>query len=211
VLVDYIGDEIMAMWGAPRPEPEHALLACEAARDMLRALPALNERWQEILGEPMDLGIGINTGIARVGNTGSRRKFKYGPLGDTVNVASRVQGANKYYRTRILLTRSCRDQLPEEITCRRIGPVRAVNLAEPVELFELPPDESPEWRSLRASYEEALEQFEGRRFREAARALGEMLISYPNDGPSVVLISRVAAALVDQSERFDPCFPLPGK
>src|SRR5207302_9074849 len=99
VLVDYIGDELMAMWGAPGVQPDHAKLACRAGLAMLESLPRLNEHWLSVLEEPMGLGVGINTGLARVGNTGTQRKFKYGPLGGTVNLASRVQGANKFLKT----------------------------------------------------------------------------------------------------------------
>ena len=111
VLVDYIGDELVAMWGAPAAQPEHARLACLAAIDMLKAVPGINQRWSTTLQEPMALGIGVNSGIARVGNTGSHHKFKYGPLGNTVNLASRVQGATKYLRSPILVTGSTHSQL----------------------------------------------------------------------------------------------------
>src|SRR5262249_39402786 len=67
VVVDYIGDELLAMWGAPQAQPDKAALACRAALDMRALLPQLNERWQPLLGEAIDLGIGINTGVARVG------------------------------------------------------------------------------------------------------------------------------------------------
>ena len=105
VLVDYIGDELMAMWGAPIAQPNHGDLACQAAQSMIRALPEINEMWGDRLCAPVELGVGLNTGIAQVGNTGSRlKKFKYGPLGDTVNVASRVQGATKYLGGECLIT-----------------------------------------------------------------------------------------------------------
>src|SRR5204863_221599 len=77
----------------PEEQPDHPRLACRAAPAMLDQLPGLNGHWQAALGEPMGLGIGVHTGVARVGNTGSRYKFKYGPLGPTANLASRVQGA----------------------------------------------------------------------------------------------------------------------
>ena len=96
----------------------------------------------------MGLGIGINTGMARVGNTGSRRKFKYGPLGDTVNVASRVQGASKYFKSSLLITRATRDRLGPEFPLRRLGRARVVNIADPIELFELCPADRA--RGLRA-------------------------------------------------------------
>ena len=102
--VEDIGDELMAMWGAPEEQPDHALLACRAALDMLAILPEMNAKFLDEIGESMDLGIGINTGVARVGNTGSKHKFKYGPLGSTVNLASRVHGVTKYMKVRLLVT-----------------------------------------------------------------------------------------------------------
>ena len=85
----------------------------------------------------MAFGIGINTGMARVGNMGSRHKFKYGPLGNTVNLASRVQGATKYLRSPILITGSTNRQIGEGFLVRRLCQVRVVNIVEPVELHEL--------------------------------------------------------------------------
>ena len=79
----------------------------------------------------MGLGIGINTGLARVGNTGSRRKFKYGPLGDTVNVASRVQGASKYFKSSLLITRATRDRLGPGFQSRRLGTARSRQYRRP--------------------------------------------------------------------------------
>jgi adenylate cyclase len=127
------GDELIAMWGAPVDQPDHATLSARAAVDMLAAVPRINERWAATLGETMDLGIGINSGVARVGNTGSRHKFKYGPLGNTVNLASRVQGATKYVRSRILVTDATRSRMGSGFASRRVCQVRVVNIAEPVE------------------------------------------------------------------------------
>lgn len=210
VLVDYIGDELMAMWGAPEAQPEHARLACLAALDMLDQLPGLNARWGPTLGEPMDLGIGLNTGMARVGNTGSRHKFKYGPLGNTVNVASRVQGVTKYLKARLLVTRATVDQLGNDIPSRRLGLVRMINIADPLELSELSTPDHPARETLRVGYETALTDFEARRFRQAARILGNLVLDHPDDGPSLVLLSRVVNCLIDP-ETFDPVFVTPGK
>ena len=102
VLVDYVGDELLAMWGAPSEQADQALLACRAAVAMQDALPTLNQRWQSRMGKPFRIGVGINTGTARVGNIGSHRKMKYGPLGNTVNMASRVQGMTKVLEVRDL-------------------------------------------------------------------------------------------------------------
>ncbi len=211
VLVDYIGDEVMAMWGAPTLQPDHAERACYAALDMIAALKCLDERWRDRLGEPMGLGIGINTGIARVGNTGSRRKFKYGPLGDTVNVASRVQGAAKYFKSSLVVTRATRDRLGQEFQLRRLGAARVVNISDPIELFELFPPNQPDASAVIQSYEEALTAFENREFLTASTILGRLVSSHRTDGPSFALLARAIAYYVDQPETFDPAFRLPGK
>jgi len=211
VLVDYIGDEVVAMWGAPEEQPDHAERACRAALDMIAALEGLNERWQARLGEPMGLGIGINTGLARVGNTGSRRKFKYGPLGDTVNVASRVQGASKYFKSSLLVTRATRDRLGPGFQFRRLGCARVVNISEPIELFELCPSGQLDSSELCTTYEEALAAFEAREFHKASGILGRLVYVHRGDGPSFALLARATSCILDEPEFFDPAFRLPGK
>jgi adenylate cyclase len=211
VLVDYIGDELVAMWGAPAMQPEHAQLACRAALDMLNALPHINERWSAVLQEPMAFGIGINSGIARVGNTGSRHKFKYGPLGNTVNLASRVQGATKYLRSPILITGSTCSRLDAGFQSRRLCLVRVVNIVEPVELHELAPSDQPGWSVLQQGYETALSAFEHRDFRRAAQVLTGLLEKWPDDGPCLLLLSRAATCLIAPTSEFNPVWELPGK
>jgi adenylate cyclase len=210
VLVDYIGDEIMAMWGAPEKQADHARMACRAALDMIAALPQLNERWQPLLSEPTNLGIGINSGPARVGNTGSERKFKYGPLGNTVNLASRVQGATKYLKARLLVTGATQGQLDASFPSRRLCKVAVVNIAEPVDLYELVPPGQEGWAALQSGYEQALEGFETKEFRKTARILGNLIMQFPEDGPTLVLMSRAVNSIVDESA-FEPVWKLPGK
>jgi len=211
VLVDYIGDELLAMWGAPEEQRDHAQRACRAAIEMIGGLPGLNQRWQGPLGEPMGFGIGINTGIARVGNTGSKRKFKYGPLGDTVNVASRVQGATKYFKSSLLITKATRDRLGAEFPVRRLGQARVVNIADPIELYELCSPGQPGACELGSAYDEAMAAFEAREFREAARILGRIINVHGDDGPSFALLARAIACIVEPPLTFDPAFRLPGK
>jgi adenylate cyclase len=211
VLVDYIGDELLAMWGAPKPQPEHAQLACKAALAMLGRLPALNEQWQADLGGPLDLGIGINTGPTWVGNMGSRHKFKYGPLGPAVNLASRVQGATKYLRSRLLITEQTRRHLGDDFATRRLCQVRVVNVEAPVTLYELVPEPGPAWCELRARYEEALAQFEHGEWRRAARHLGGLLDDHSDDGPALVMAWRTLQNLIHPGGACDPVWDLPGK
>lgn len=214
VLVDYIGDEVMAMWGAPEAQPDHAQLACNAALAMLTRLPELNVRWQQTLGEPMSLGIGINSGEAHVGNTGSPRKFKYGPLGNTVNLASRVQGACKHLKTRLLLTKDTYEHLDANLKSkgRRLCEVRVINIDTPVTLYELPPPSehscSQEWKE---KYESALDHFDGENFRMAARTLQPLIVEQVNDGPSIVLMMRAIQGIANGKAPDHPVWELPTK
>jgi adenylate cyclase len=208
-VVDYVGDELMAMWGAPDTQADHPERACRAALEMIASLKDLNGRWQEGLGEPTEVGIGINTGIARVGNTGSQRKFKYGPLGDTVNVGSRVQGASKYFKANVLVTKATRDRLGSEFQVRRVGKARVVNIADPIELFELWQPDQPEAVGLVSVYEDALSAFEAGDFRKSARILGRLVNVHPDDGPSIALLARAINCIVEPPESFDAAFRVP--
>jgi adenylate cyclase len=211
VLVDYIGDELMAMWGAPETQTDHARLACQAALDMIDRLPELNARWQPVVNEPIRFNIGINTGMARVGNTGSRHKFKYGPLGNTVNLARRVQGATKYLHTNLLVTGATIAKLGNEFPCRRLCTVRAVNIAQPVDLYELMPPGDQVTEELRQGYEEALLAFQGRDHHSTACILGNLLKRFPDDGPSLVLLGRAVDAMLEKNRVADFVWELPGK
>lgn len=212
VLVDYIGDELVAMWGAPTPQQDHAQLATKAALAMLERLPEISDKWLPEFGLPTRVGIGLNSGKAHVGNTGTARRRKYGPLGNTVNLASRVQGATKYVQTNLLITGNTHAALGAEMLTRRLCTVKVTNIEEPVDLFEVIPVEKLGWKELTESYERALASFENRQFRIAAAMLGNMLLEHPTDGPSLLLMSRVVNELINGTEReFDPVWPLPGK
>jgi len=217
VLVDYTGDELLALWGAPNEDPDHAEKACNAALEIAGKLEELNEKWCPIVKAETAIGIGVNTGQALVGNIGTHRKFKYGPLGTTVNLASRVQGATKYLRTPLLVTGNTREHLSWGFNTRRLCRVRVNNIREPVELFEIaPPGGSGEhWENLRDEYEAALDHFEKCQFRRASAILGDVLVKFPDDGPSLQLMSRVVDAMLrgqeGKTEEFDPIWELEGK
>jgi len=149
--------------------------------------------------------------VARVGNTGSQRKFKYGPLGNTVNLASRVQGATKYLKTKLLITGSVQAQLGTAFDVRELCRARVVNIAEPVHLYELAGRGTPAWMDLKMGYEEALKKYENREFRHAARILGRLCTEYPHDGPALFLMSRAVSCMVEEPVEFDPVWVLPGK
>ena len=152
-MVDkYIGDAIVAIWGAPLDDPYHAGNAVKAALGMKQAVESLKEKWRRQGIPCVDIGIGINTGIASVGNFGSELLFEYTVLGDNVNLASRLEGLNKVYGTPIIISQFTREALNGGFFCRKIDVVRVKGKTVPIEIFEPlaegEPDPRPErkWR-----------------------------------------------------------------
>jgi adenylate cyclase len=176
VIIDYYGDGLAAMWNAPTDQYNHAELACRAAHAMLEELPAINAAWRESLGQDLDLGIGIHTGLARVGNAGTQRRIKYGPRGATVNLASRVEGATKRLGVSLLITEQTRRLLSPSIFTRRCLRAQLSGAAEPVDLYEVPRGPlSPEQIARMRGYEEALALFESGDLATASEHLVAMM------------------------------------
>lgn len=211
VLVDYIGDELMAMWGAPAPQADHAALACLAAKQMMESLGAISARWQQELGVAVQLGIGLNSGVARVGNTGSTLKFKYGPLGDAVNVASRVQGATKYLGADCLITGETLKRLPAGVAHRRLARVRAVNIAQPIDLYEIVAKPTPDWKARCQRYDAALLALEQENWSEAVQSAKRLAADYPQDAAVAALLKRVETAERTSKLGDTSVWQLPGK
>ena len=185
VVVDYIGDELLAMWGAPNDQNDHPKLAYQAALGMLAAVEELNAVWTKRIGEPIRIGIGISSGMAHVGNTGTRRRFKYGPLGNSVNQASRIQGATKLFRTGLLLAGETWQRIGESHG-RRLATVNLLNIKEPIELYD--PTKVP--LELSRQYSNCLAALESGDLDQARSLAEEMVEAHQNDGPAAVLLGR---------------------
>jgi adenylate cyclase len=123
LLDKYVGDALMAFWGAPIAVPDHAERGCAAALEMLATVERLNAGWKERGLPHIAIGVGINTGFAIVGNFGSERRFSYTAIGDTVNLASRLEGLNKTYGTHLLISNETRQATGEGFACREVGEV----------------------------------------------------------------------------------------
>jgi adenylate cyclase len=139
---DFIGDGILAVYGAPLADPDHAWHAVDTARDMVRALDRLNARWQAEGRPTLALGVAINTGPVFAGNVGAARKKKYAVIGDTVNTVSRMEGLNKELGTTILVSAATAAAVRERVKLRERGSVTVKGRAQPVELFEVLEDSS---------------------------------------------------------------------
>jgi adenylate cyclase len=136
-LDKYMGDAIMAFWGAPIVQEDHAVRACLASLDMIERLTALRARWR-VEGKPdIDIGIGLNSGLMRVGFMGSERMRNYTVLGDNVNLGSRLEGLNKAYGTNIIISETTFEAAKSEVFARVIDAVRVKGKREPVTIYEL--------------------------------------------------------------------------
>ncbi len=212
-LVDYVGDQVLAMWGAPIEQADHAVLACRAAQEMLATLPDIDRRWESELGTKVELGIGINSGVARVGNTGSRQRLKYGPLGDPVNVASRVEGSTKYLGADCLFTGSTLAALTSAPTRRRLARVQMINIAQPVDIYELVSNPPANWDSLRDRYEQALTTLESQNVGSARELATALAADFPADQATIALLRRIDTAQIDNQQKptDTSIWCLPGK
>lgn len=191
----YIGDAIVAFYGAPLDQPDHAIRACKTTINMLIRLKKLQVEW-DARGLPvMIIGIGINSGDMSVGNMGSRERFDYTIMGDQVNLASRLEGVNKEYGTHILIshfTYALLRQSPEAWTVREIDTVRVKGRREPVTLYELVGYDSfyGHKRALLDQFNAGLQAYKARQWAHALAAFQAALQIEPADQPSQIYVTR---------------------
>ena len=213
-IINYAGDGMAAMWNAPLDQPDHAQRACRAALAMQRAMPALNEKWAGRAGMSLKVGIGINSGEALVGNAGSRHRMKYGPMGHSVNLASRVEGATKQLGVSVLLTDSTEQLIGDEFLLREICQIRVLGIKQPATVFELPPSEvSPRWITTAEGYDTALTCFREMQFAECIAILERMMetTGFIDDRPSLLLSLWAHQAMDVDPETFDSVYNLDAK
>ena len=208
VIVDYAGDGILAMWNAPVEQPDHVERACKAALAMHKGFPDVCKRWSYLLGDfPIGLGIGINTGVALVGNTGSKRKFKYGPMGLTVNLASRLEASTKLLGLPLVISGASKAKLSTNYPTRRLGQAMFPGVSLPVEIFECKDlSASSEWQENKILYETALQHFEAKSFGHAIKTLTPLIEKHGQgkliDSPSLKLIRKSLEGLESTSGEF---------
>ncbi|RME91722.1 MAG: CHASE2 domain-containing protein [Candidatus Hydrogenedentota bacterium] len=133
----YMGDAIMAFWGAPVHNPDHPYLACLASLKQIEELQVLQEKWKSEGKPPIDIGIGLNTGDAVVGNMGSSHRMDYTVMGDTINLGSRLEGTNKVYKTRIIISEYTYERVKDKVYARELDLIRVKGKHEPVRIYEL--------------------------------------------------------------------------
>jgi adenylate cyclase len=133
----YIGDAVMAMFGAPVNYENHAYQACAAALKCIQSLEKINEDFSKKNWPRIDIGIGINSGYMNAGNIGSDTIQNYTVIGDSVNLASRLESLNKEYGTKILISEFTYDLIKSQFICRPIDKVQVKGKSQPVLIYEL--------------------------------------------------------------------------
>jgi len=200
VIDKYIGDGIMAYWGPPFiGDAEQGPFACLAAIDMIGRVAKLRQDLPELLGvrtipAECDIRIGIATGDALIGSIGSQYMMSFTVMGDTVNLASRLEGANKAYDCRCLISEATAKGCEAEIEVREIDRLVVVGQSLPQRVYEIiarKGDVTPAQATLLAAYADGLGAYRARRWDEARAAFARALVAVPDDGPSKALIARI--------------------
>jgi adenylate cyclase len=201
IIDKYIGDAVMAFWGPPfTGADEQARLACLAAIEQLAALPSFQAELPDLMGvrrglPQVAIRVGIATGEVVVGSIGSEQTRSYTVIGDTVNFASRLEGAGKAYGTRVLISEATQRLAADAIETREIDTVLVVGKSEPERIFELlgrKGEVAAEKLELRDAFEAALVAYRAQAWEEAETAFGKCLQVEPEDRPSQIFLSRIA-------------------
>jgi class 3 adenylate cyclase len=211
IIDKYIGDGIMAYWGPPFvDEADHARFACLAAMEMIERIATLRQEIPELLGvrgtpmEKCDLRIGVATGEALVGSIGSDVMMSYTVMGDVVNLASRLEGVNKTYGTRNLVSERTIAAAGAALEVREIDRVVVAGHTHSEIIFEIlgrKGELTPQQFLSRDKYLEGLAAYREQRWDEALRALNESLGAIPDDGPSMALLKRVESLKANPPSR----------
>jgi adenylate cyclase len=191
-LDKYIGDAIMAFWGSPYPQADHAFRSCSCALQMVRSLAQLNAKWQAAGHPPISTGIGLNTGLVNVGNMGSARRLSWTVMGDNVNLASRLEGITKEYHVPLIISEATYRQVASQFVCRELDKIRVKGKNQPVTIYELLDvvAEKSKYTELLAHFEQAMLAYRAQDWSVAAAGFAAILDKFPDDGPSRVFLGR---------------------
>lgn len=199
VVDKYMGDAIMAFWGAPIDQPKHAQRAAKASLMMEKRLKELQIKWTKEGVPPLEIGIGLNTGFAVVGNMGAADRFDYTAMGDSINLGARLESINKQYGTRILISEFTLKKISKTgYLYRMIDKVTVKGKTEPVTIYELAghKSESPKWyKPLLDKFEEGLKFYFDQKWDKATKCFKEcqkLRKDGKEDGPSKTFIERCA-------------------
>jgi adenylate cyclase len=186
----FIGDALMAVWGAPVPMPDHGVLACRSALEMQEAMRRLQETWRESGLPELSARIGLHSGRVLAGNVGSADRFDYTVMGDTVNLASRLEGVNKRYGTEILVTEATCGRAADRFLFREVDRVQVKGRYQPVAIYELLGPAAPAPPPWLAAFSAGRAAYLARDWPRAAAHFQEVLSLQPDDPPARIFLER---------------------
>ena len=191
-LDKYIGDAIMAFWGSPYPQADHAFRSCSCALQMVRGLEKLNAKWKATGHPPISIGIGVNTGLVNVGNMGSARRLSWTVMGDNVNLASRLEGITKQYHVQLIVSEATYRHVASQFVCRELDRIRVKGKNLPVNIYEVLDiaAEKSKYERLLTQFDDAMAVYRAQNWAEAANKFAEVLADFPEDGPTQVFLER---------------------
>jgi adenylate cyclase len=202
-LDKYIGDAVMAFWGAPIEDASHATQGCHAALEMIARLAEMQKKWRAEGRPVLDIGVGLCTGVASVGEMGSDLHKGYTALGDTVNLSSRLEGLNKEYATHILLSDSTYAAVEDPLLVfREVDLIRVKGKLQPVTLYELvaargtPEGDAPDLEQRLEFFAQGRACYRERRWQDAQLIFDKLLERWPDDGPARMYLNRCREYLV---------------
>ncbi|MBF0630571.1 MAG: adenylate/guanylate cyclase domain-containing protein [Magnetococcales bacterium] len=187
------GDAIIAFWGAPLDQPNHATLCCHAAVEMQQYMVQLRERLAREGRAELRVRMGINSGRMVVGNMGSKQRMDYTIMGDAVNLAARLEGANKFYASDTMISDATFNLAKDDIDCRVLDTVRVIGKKEPVIIYQLlgkKGEVTGKMADLLNHYTAGLEQYRARNYKDAIGHFENALAVIPGDGPSKTYLER---------------------
>lgn len=179
----YMGDAIMAFWNAPLDQSDHPHRAAQSALDQMKRLKELQKLWEKDGLPYLDIGIGLNTGKAVVGNMGSYDRFDYTGMGDTINLGSRLEGVNKQYGTNIIVSNVTHDLIKDKFLTRPLDRIRVKGRKAPLMIFELLESHAHatlEMKEFAAEFEEALRFYYDQKFRRSESLFKQLQKKYKN-------------------------------
>ena len=196
------GDAIIAFWGAPLEQPNHATLCCLAAIDMQERLAEMRKVWKQQGRDQLYARQGINSGPIVVGNMGSAQRMDYTMMGDTVNLAARLEGANKFYKNYTMISGDTYKQAQDAVDVRLLDVIRVVGRNDPVHVYELLARKNQTTGTIAGAteaYAQGLQVYQEADFKTAIQHFEKALSIHPGDGPSEVMLQRCQQYLVDPS------------
>lgn len=190
-LDKYIGDAIMAVYGAPLMQEDHAKKACLTAIEMMERLNIMRQEWKDKGRPALDIGIGINTGNMVVGNVGSEQKYDYTVIGDNVNLASRLEGLNKLYGTNIIISENVQREIERELLWRELDIVQVKGKTEAKTIYELMGRKGvSNMEDAAEAFHKGIKYYRERKWEDAVKSFNAVMNLKPEDTPSKLYIQR---------------------